>query len=276
MNRKLLFFDIDGTLLAGGMEGYVPESALKALKKAQENGHICVVNTGRTRGFLPRQISAYPFDGYIYGCGTEVVLHGEKLYERIVPDGIKRALIPAVRAANMQIVAEGPEHIYYEEREDIYEPLRGLLEFYDTFGDVEGGIVKTMDSDELEFSKFIVVFDPKDVDIPLFISMIEDTFAYIPRETMGELSFAEIVPKDCSKATGIDLLAKHYGVTLDDCYVFGDSNNDLSMLTHVKHSIAMEKSSPEVLKVAEYVTTDIDEDGIWNALVHYGLIESRK
>ena len=35
MNRKLLFFDIDGTLLAGGIPGYIPESAIQALKTAQ-------------------------------------------------------------------------------------------------------------------------------------------------------------------------------------------------------------------------------------------------
>lgn len=272
MERKLLFFDIDGTLLAGGMQGYVPESTIDALKKAQEKGHICVVNTGRTRNFMPKQIKAFPFDGYIYGCGTEVSLYGETLYEKVLPDEVNRSLIPMLHAANMQIVAEGPEHVYYEEREDLFDSVKGILEFYGSFGEAEGEVLKPFSSESLEFSKFIVVFDVNEVDVPLFQTLIGEHFYYIPRETMKEHGFAEIVPHGCSKATGIDILAKHFGVTLDDCYVFGDSNNDLSMLTHVKHSIAMGNSTSEVLKVAEYVTTDIDADGIWNAMMHYGLL----
>ena len=56
---------------------------------------------------------------------------------------------------------------------------------------------------------------------------------------MHPYGFEEIVPKGCSKASGIDFIVKHLKASLDDCYVFGDSTNDLSMLTHVKNSIAM-------------------------------------
>ena len=59
---------------------------------------------------------------------------------------------------------------------------------------------------------------------------------------------------------------------LASCYVFGDSTNDLSMLTHVKNSIAMGNSYPEVLANTSYVTTPIERDGIRNALKHFGLI----
>ena len=53
MNRKLLFFDIDGTLLAGGIPGYIPDSTIEALKQAQANGHYIFINSGRTYGFMP-------------------------------------------------------------------------------------------------------------------------------------------------------------------------------------------------------------------------------
>lgn len=56
MNRKLLFFDIDGTLLAGGIPGYIPDSTIEALKQAQANGHYIFINSGRTYGFMPEAI----------------------------------------------------------------------------------------------------------------------------------------------------------------------------------------------------------------------------
>ena len=42
-----LFFDIDGTILSE-ITHKIPESALEALHKAQENGHKTFINTGRT------------------------------------------------------------------------------------------------------------------------------------------------------------------------------------------------------------------------------------
>ena len=71
---------------------------------------------------------------------------------------------------------------------------------------------------------------------------------------MHPYGFEEVVPKGCSKAGGIDYIVEHLGESLASCYVFGDSTNDLSMLTHVKNSIAMGNSYPEVLANTSYVT----------------------
>ena len=46
-NRKILFFDIDGTLLSHRTL-QIPESAKRAIRKAKENGHLIFINTGRT------------------------------------------------------------------------------------------------------------------------------------------------------------------------------------------------------------------------------------
>ena len=75
-----------------------------------------------------------------------------------------------------------------------------------------------------------------------------------------------------SKATGIQFLADRFGLSLDDCYVIGDSMNDLPMLDYVQHSILMGNGTPSLRSHVEYVTTDILDDGIENALVHYNLI----
>ena len=41
MTKKILFIDVDGTLV-GFKDGqqYIPESAIKGLQKARENGHL--------------------------------------------------------------------------------------------------------------------------------------------------------------------------------------------------------------------------------------------
>ena len=92
MNRKLLFFDIDGTLLAGGIPGYIPDSTIEALKQAQANGHYIFINSGRTYGFMPEAIKEFPFDGYVCGCGTEVIFLGKTLYHYDLDEDLKHSL----------------------------------------------------------------------------------------------------------------------------------------------------------------------------------------
>ena len=70
-DKKILFFDIDGTLLTSH-PFKVPESTSHALTKAHENGHLLFINTGRTKVMMPSALSELHFDGYIYGCGTHI------------------------------------------------------------------------------------------------------------------------------------------------------------------------------------------------------------
>ena len=85
--------------------------------------------------------------------------------------------------------------------------------------------------------------------------------------------FREFVPIGYTKATGLQYILDHYGLTKEDAYVFGDSNNDLPMLTYVPNSVAMGNAEPESLKEkVAYVTKKSSEGGIATALKHFGFI----
>ena len=86
-------------------------------------------------------------------------------------------------------------------------------------------------------------------------------------------NFREYVPHGYSKATGIQYVLDHYGLRKEDAYVFGDSNNDLPMLTYIPNSVAMGNASPASLfDEVSYVTKKASEDGISVALEHFGFI----
>ena len=61
-------------------------------------------------------------------------------------------------------------------------------------------------------------------------------------------------------------------MTKEEIIAFGDSDNDMDMLEFAEIGVAMGNAEVEVKAVADYVTTDIDEDGIWNACKHFELI----
>ena len=53
---------------------------------------------------------------------------------------------------------------------------------------------------------------------------------------------------------------------------FGDGGNDIQMLEYVALGIAMDNAGDKVKQVADYITDSVDDDGISNALKHFGLI----
>lgn len=62
---------------------------------------------------------------------------------------------------------------------------------------------------------------------------------------------------------------------MNECIAFGDGGNDIPMLRATGIGIAMGSASDLVKSHADYVTNDVDENGIYNALVHFGVINQR-
>ena len=75
MNKRIVFFDIDGTLIDDDTH-LIPESAVDAIRQAQKNGHILIVNTGRPNGAMDQCLKDIGFDGYICGGGTYIEYNG--------------------------------------------------------------------------------------------------------------------------------------------------------------------------------------------------------
>lgn len=261
---KLLFFDIDGTLITDDVKRALPDSARSAIEQTRKRGNKVFINSGRVFGNIEDFIKNVGFDGYVCGCGTyirhqdEILLHKSlsketcdeiammarkcrvyNLYEGAVTTGIDKTLPITGQLLELKI--------YFEEIRKV--PFTGVGE--------EGFI----------FDKFAGWYD-EESDIETFKEYITKDFDYIHR---GE-GFYEIVPKGYSKATGIQFLCDYFHVGLEDCYAFGDSNNDLPMLKYVPHSIAMGESGEDLKKQVEYVTDGVLQDGVLKAMEHYGLV----
>ena len=82
----------------------------------------------------------------------------------------------------------------------------------------------------------------------------------------------DIISKDGGKDHGIRKILEAHGFTREESIAFGDSDNDLEMLEFAGIGVAMGNAAESVKEVADYVTSHIDEDGIWNACKHFELI----
>ena len=65
---------------------------------------------------------------------------------------------------------------------------------------------------------------------------------------------------------------KYFGLKQDETMAFGDADNDLDMIAYVKTGIVMGNGSDNMKKIADYITDSVDNNGIYNAVRHYGLI----
>ena len=68
------------------------------------------------------------------------------------------------------------------------------------------------------------------------------------------------------------LIIDYYGISLDETMAFGDGNNDIAMLNHVKIGVAMGNADISVKEASDFVTKSVNEDGIYFALENFSLI----
>lgn len=90
----------------------------------------------------------------------------------------------------------------------------------------------------------------------------------------GEIAlFGDLGVKGIDKAHAIDELLKHLGASLEDTFAFGDAKVDIPMLEYCNVGVAVNSGGDEIKAMADYVTDDVDQDGIYKAFVHFGLID---
>lgn len=263
-DKKILFFDIDGTLITNDSRKIFPESAKLAIRLARENGHMTFINSGRVLVNIEDDIKAAGFDGYVCGCGTYICVDDKVLLHNVLDR--KRCLEVALmaRECGMMSIFEHTSHTAYDR--EVHGD--GNKEILDYFRSMNRKLIDDIEAPDFCFDKFAAWYDPNISDVETFKEYISPDFTCIQREG----NFLEIVPKGFSKATGIKFLLDYYGMSISNAYVFGDSNNDLEMLQYVSNSIAMGESTPEVIEVAQYHTDTVMNDGIYKAMKHYGVI----
>ncbi|MFP3121594.1 Cof-type HAD-IIB family hydrolase [Ectobacillus funiculus] len=258
MERSVIFFDIDGTLLNHDKE--LPSSTKEAIFELKEQGHEVAIATGRAPFMfedLRKELDIRTFVSY---NGQYVVLNNEVLYANPLNISSLEKLTEAALHNNHPVVfmdhedmkANVPEHNYIKEsiatlkisRFPAHDPhyYKGR-ELYQTLLFCPEGEEQQY---EQEFKDFdFVRWHPVSVDI---------------------------LPKGGSKAKGIEKLVEKLGFPEERQYAFGDGLNDIEMLLAIKNSVAMGNAEELVKASAKYVTKSVEDDGILHGLQMVGLL----
>ena len=252
-----VFFDIDGTLVSHETE-CVPASAKQALKLLKQKNIRRIIATGRHLSEIASlPMEGLEFDGYL-------MLNGQLCY-----DANKNLLYgnPLEGAALETLVSIFNSKLFplmFIEKDRMY-----INFINDTVRLAQQSMAAWMP--QIDTYKGETVYQAV-----AFVDAQQKAYlqAHLPdcRIAQWMKLAVDIVPKTSGKAAAVERCLQWFGASVEGTMAFGDGSNDVDMLRYVDTGIAVGNSEPHVQAAADYVTDPIDSDGIYNALVHFGVI----
>ena len=268
MDYKIAFSDIDGTVLTSDHH-VLPRTAAAIREITAKGVPFALVSARMPEAIAPvveeigvrTAVISYNGALVITPDGTEI--HDERM-TRAHTEAVLHRVTAQYPAASMNYYAG---HTWYVRNRDDPEVRR------------EEGIT-TVTSVTADFAALTAagVLPNKlfAMGAPALIERMERELS----ETFPELSIMrslphllEIIERCVSKAAGIEVLLKHYGIDRTEALAFGDNYNDVSMLRCVGHGVAMGNAPEEVKGIAASVTEANDADGIYHFLKKIDMVD---
>ena len=226
----------------------------------RKSGFLC---SGRCRSYIRNpDLLGLGFDGIVSGCGTMIEYNGETVFYKRLDNELAEYTVNTVRHYGFRPILEGREYIYMDPEEfarDFYgkklteELGEHLLSIAGHWG-------------KWEISKLACATEKADCES--CFRKLETYYDYM----IHNEAVVEMVPKGFHKGAGIEKVCGLLDLDIADTFAFGDSVNDLEMLKAAGVGVAMGNGTEAVKQAADYVTSPLMEDGIWNACRHFELI----
>jgi len=257
-DKKAIFLDLDGTII--DHESYtIPESTIFAIKKAQENGHLVVIATGRPPSLfygLPEKLG---LTSIIAANGRYVEHEGQVLHEDIIDPELIQRFVDYVSQENIDVAFISSEGYAMPEK--------------------HGNLAdKFSQKFNLEIPAIIPDFHKKHKVLQM-VMFHDDDFSEIEKQ-FPELDFTvsceygiDVNYKKGLKDIGVDKIVEHLNIPMENTIAMGDGNNDITMIRKVAVGVAMGNAYPALKEAADHVTGNVHEDGLYQAFKKYGLLE---
>lgn len=281
MDRKLIFLDIDGTLLPPG-DMLVPESTLRTLEQAKANGHKLFLCTGRNYRMTEPLLRHDCFAGAVCSAGGYVLCDGKVLVDLPMEPQQAEGVRAALERHGVECTLESRDATFggsemikrwsFIHKKD--EPLNSEAERWRKA--MEEGMSITPLSEYRGQPIYKIVFIAgHESDLDEAKQLYEDQFVFceskLDKLTDGFVN-GELINRKFDKGTGIKAICEHLGCTLADTIGFGDSNNDLQMTDVAGISVCMENGSENLKKRCDRIAPSVYDDGITKEFKVLGLI----
>lgn len=255
--KKIVFFDIDGTLLDHDKK--LPDATKEAIKTLQDNGIYVAIATGRAPFMYEGLREELGIESFVSFNGQYVVFENQVIYTNPLDVGKLEELLEDSKRSEHPVV-----HLNHETMKANHEHHRFIEESMGSLKFPHPGYSP-------DFYKGRDIYQSL-----LFCTEEEESFYRIKYKEFTFIRWhqysMDILPAGGSKAEGIKKMIDRLGFEMEDVYAFGDGLNDIEMLQSVGTGVAMGNAVTEVQKHADLITKPVDEDGIFFGLKELELI----
>ena len=261
-NIKVAIFDIDDTLIPRGTQNIFP-SAIKAIHQLQENGIEVLIATGRSLYFVQDPIMEQIKPQYM------ITINGACVYDEN-QDVVYDVLMERQEVGDLLEYAYQNNLAFGMKMKESMHIFSGMDTFKSIYlkGSPKEHILHDHRGERL-----------KD-ELPMGIFMMGDEKTIEDSQSLAPTGFYakayndayDVYSINAGKIAGIEFVLKRLNSSWDEVIAFGDAHNDMQMLEHASIGVAMGNAAEDLKEIADYITTDIDDDGIVNALKHFELI----
>lgn len=254
---KIAFFDIDGTIISINTHR-MQESTKKALDELRKNGVVLCIATGRGKENILPELVDY-FD-------IIIALNGQYIYDK------------------NRVIAAYP--VSYADRQTLID-LALECKYELTFNS-DIGYFSNFHGETLVADAKMHAFPPPEVIDPEKLRNVEiyGGSVYIPEEEEAQLlskcenlditrwrpQAVDYICKNRGKGEALERCCDYFGIDPEHSIAFGDGGNDVDMIKAAGIGVAMGNAFENVKAAADYITTDQDHDGVYNALKDLNII----
>lgn len=273
----IIFLDVDGTLI--NYKGELPDSARAAINQARLNGHSVYVCTGCSKREIDIRNWELELDGMIGGNGCYIESHKKVIFHETLSLEQCRKFVEWCENRWLAFRLECNSGIYISEDYEEKSNLARLMYIEGNDADIsknkkapmnpamiKGGVLIRDDVNKTAFvlSSYQDYLDAKNE----FSNLIVGTWGGKDERPL----YGDVSPKSTSKANAIEILLKYLNTDFANTIAFGDAVSDISMFEVCKIGVAMGNAGDKTKEASDYITDDVDSDGLFNAFKHFGII----
>lgn len=253
--------DLDGTLL--DKNGVISAEDRDALTEARNLGIQVTLSTGRSILGCFDIIERLSLDGYhvtFDGALVNEPHSGEEVYIKPLGEAVLKEAIEFARSNDISLELYSTTHYFAEQETWSTEAHRDFFGFGSTLVDfnglwereriVKGGLVAASPQEADKAQKFCRYFENS------------LSFSWVRTPAYPGVDFINIVSPEVSKGKALEALASYLGIPLAEVIAIGDGTNDISLLSAAGLAVAMGNAPDEVKAAADYITLDVDHNGL--------------
>ena len=266
--KKIVFFDIDGTLIDVPRGLAEPSELTKyAIKELMNNGNLVFVATGRYKGVVPEYIKELNPSGYILSNGAYAEYQGDVLYENGFDHKIIDKLADFCLKENCILTAESQDFLYTPRIDDKFKDYlrKWKIEYIHVVDKKDGST----------FYKCVTHFDNYDMT-KRFEEQFKGSVDYRAQTADPECLSYDINIVGINKGNAVDEVIKKLGIDKENTYCFCDGSNDLELVKACGNSYVVKNGDDDLKKIATGIADDVLNDGVYKKLVELGLIKEKK